>query len=204
MAQTKPGDVVTRIHNNHALRIGEYATAHPSRQLGTSIELSPRAAAAIHSLPITDVYAALATRPHGLTAVEAAARLQRYGSNLILEIKGTPLIVKFLANFTHLMAILLWAGGLIAFIAQMPQLGIAIWTVNLINGAFGFWQEYKAEKATEAVKRLLPHYARVVRRQEQRIFAEELLRGGVLLLLEGDHISAARQVCKYAPNVARS
>ena len=52
----------------------------------------------------------------------------------------------------------------------MPQLGIAIWTVNVINGVFSFWQEYKAENATEALRRLFPTYARVLRDgEEQRI-----------------------------------
>jgi magnesium-transporting ATPase (P-type) len=146
---------------------------------------------AIHTLPIAALFGALATQPDGLTQAEAAVRLERYGRNVIREIKSTPLVLKLLANFTHLMALLLWIGGLIAFVAQMPQLGIAIWMVNLINGAFGFWQEYRAEKATEALRRLLPHYARVRRgRQEQRILAEELVPGDVLLLAEGDHISA--------------
>lgn len=89
------------------------------------------------------------------------------------------------------MAILLWAGGIIAFLAQLPQIGIAIWMVNIINGAFSFWQEFKAEKATEALRKLLPSYARVLRDGEvQRILAEELVPGDVMLLEEGDRISA--------------
>ena len=54
------------------------------------------------------------------------------------------------------MAILLWVGGVAALVAQMPQLGIAVWAVNLINGIFSFWQEFKAGKATEALRELLP------------------------------------------------
>jgi Ca2+-transporting ATPase len=89
------------------------------------------------------------------------------------------------------MAILLWVGGAVGFIAQMPQLGIAIWMVNVINGVFSFWQEYRAEKATEALKKLLPSYALVLRDgEDQRIFAEELVVGDVMLLSEGDRISA--------------
>lgn len=89
------------------------------------------------------------------------------------------------------MAVLLWAGGLVAFITQAPQLGMAIWLVNLINGVFSFWQEYHAEKATEALRQLLPSYARVAREgHEQRIPAEQLVPGDVLLLGEGDHLSA--------------
>ncbi|HEX6033744.1 MAG TPA: cation-transporting P-type ATPase, partial [Anaerolineales bacterium] len=69
--------------------------------------------------------------------------------------------------------------------------GIAIWMVNIINGAFSFWQEFKAEKATEALRKLLPSYARVRRDgEEQRILAEELVPGDVILLEEGDRISA--------------
>ena len=98
---------------------------------------------------------------------------------------------KLLANFTHLMAILLWVAGAMAFVAGMPQLGVAVWLVVLLNGAFSFWQEYKAERATEALRKLLPVYARVLREgQEQRIAAEELVPGDVMLLSEGDAISA--------------
>jgi magnesium-transporting ATPase (P-type) len=150
-------------------------------------------------LPVAAVYAALATQPDGLTQAEAAERLERNGRNAIREIKGTPLILRLLANFSHLMAMLLWAGGLIGFLAQMPQLGLAIWTVNLINGAFSFWQEYKAEQAVAALRRLLPTYARVLRDGvEQRILAEELVRGDVLLLAEGDHISADGRLVQEA------
>ena len=145
----------------------------------------------IQSLPIADVYQALQTRPEGLSQAEAEERLGRYGRNAIREVKGKPLYLKFLANFTHVMAILLWFGGIVGFIAQMPQLGIAIWMVNIINGVFSFWQEYKAEKATEALRQLLPSYARVLRNgEETRILAEELVPGDVMLLAEGDRISA--------------
>jgi hypothetical protein len=42
------------------------------------------------------------------------------------------------------MAILLWVGGIVAFIAHMPELAVAVWLVNIINGAFSFWQEFRA------------------------------------------------------------
>jgi len=62
---------------------------------------------------------------------------------------------------------------------------------DLINGALSFWQEYQAEQATAALRRLLPTYARVMRDgQEQRLLAEELVSGDVRLLAEGEHISA--------------
>jgi len=153
----------------------------------------------IHALPSSKVYRAMGTRPQGLTNAEAEERLRRYGRNAITEIKGKPLWLKFLANFTHLMAILLWAGGIVGFIAQMPQLGVAIWMVNLINGAFSFWQEYKAEKATQALRGLLSPYARVLRDgEERRILAEELVPGDVMLLAEGDRIPADGRLVEEA------
>ncbi|HZW35655.1 MAG TPA: cation-transporting P-type ATPase, partial [Candidatus Deferrimicrobiaceae bacterium] len=159
----------------------------------------PDALPGIHSLPTRMVYEALETRPAGLSGAEASERLGRFGRNVIQEIRGTPLLLKFLANFTHLMAVLLWIGGGIGFLAGMPQLGVAIWMVNLINGAFSFWQEYKAEKATEVLRRLLPTHARVLREgAEVRIPSEELVPGDVLLLAEGDHISADARLVKEA------
>ena len=147
--------------------------------------------ASIHTLSVPEAFSVLSSGPEGLSQDEAQKRLKHYGQNVITEVKGKPLWIKFLANFTHLLAILLWVGGIVALVAGMPQLAVAIWLVNVINGAFSFGQEYKAEKATEALKKLLPLYARVLREgQEERILAEELVPGDVILLEEGDRVSA--------------
>lgn len=148
-------------------------------------------ASSVSTLEPGAVPGALDTTLGGLTNTEAAARLTQYGRNELHEARRTPLYRKLLADFTHLMAILLWVAGALAFVAGMPQLGIAVWLVVLLNGAFSFWQEYKAERATEALRKLLPVYARVLREgQEQRIAAEELAPGDIMLLAEGDAISA--------------
>ena len=145
----------------------------------------------IHKLPVREVYGALETRFHGLTQTEAEERLRRFGSNAIPEIKRRSLFLGLLSNFTHLMAILLWVGGVVALIARMPELAIAIWLVNVINGAFSFWQEYRAEKAIRALRQLIPNHASVLRDGEKRrVLAEELVPGDVILLAEGDRISA--------------
>jgi magnesium-transporting ATPase (P-type) len=145
----------------------------------------------IQKLSTPEVYRALTTSPKGLTQAEAEERLRRFGRNVIREIGGKPLLIQFLANFTHMMAILLWVGGAVALIGGMHELAIAIWLVNLINGAFSFWQEYRAEKATRVLRQLLPQYVSVLRDGEkQPILAEELVPGDVMLLAEGDRISA--------------
>ena len=110
-----------------------------------------------------ELYDSLGSSPQGLTSDEAAKRLEQYGRNEIREIKGRPLIWKFLENFYHLFAIMLWVGGILAFVAEMPQLGWAIFAVIFINAIFSFWQEFRAEKATEALKKMIPHNAKVIR-----------------------------------------
>ncbi len=137
------------------------------------------------------VLAAMDTPASGLTAEVAAVRLLQHGRNELHEARRLPLSRRLLANFTHLMASLLWVAGGMAFVAGMAQLGVAVWLVVLLNGAFSFWQEYKAERATEALRKLLPVYVRVLRDgQEARIAAEELVPGDIMLLAEGDAISA--------------
>ncbi|KPL76089.1 hypothetical protein ADN00_12150 [Ornatilinea apprima] len=145
------------------------------------------------------VYALLQSCPSGLSEDEVKRRLAEFGRNEIQKEKGTPLYKKFLANFTHLMAILLWVGGVVALIAEMPQLAIAVWMVNIINGAFSFWQEFRAEKATDALKMMLPTYARVLRgAEETRIPVEDLVPGDVVLFGEGDKVSADCRIVQHA------
>ncbi len=157
--------------------------------------LSEEGSEPIYKLTLEEACEAMHTRPDGLTSAEAKANQEKYGKNVISQKKGKPIILVFLSNFVSLMAILLWIGGIIAFIAQMPELAIAIWLVNVINGVFSFWQEHRASKATEALKKMLPSYARVIRDgQEVQISAEDLVPGDIMLIEEGDKISADARV----------
>jgi len=165
----------------------------------SSSSVSTEQTKTIHALPVADVYRALGSRLQGLAEAEAALRLLRHGPNVIEEFRGKPLYLKFVANFTHLMAILLWAGGAVAIVAKMPQLAIAIWMVNVINGAFSFWQEFRAEKATAALRKMLPHFVRVLRDGgERQVPAEAIVPGDVMLLSEGDRISADGRLVEEA------
>ena len=143
-----------------------------------------------------EVYRELDTSPQGLGSEEVQKRLKIYGPNVISKVQENSLSA-LTDNFTHLMALLLWAGGLIAFFAGLPQLGISIWLVNLINGIFSYWQERRAEKAISALARMLPAYSRVLRDgHEHMALANELVPGDVILLGEGDRVSADARIIK--------
>ncbi len=146
---------------------------------------------AFFPLPIEDIYKELGTDSQGLSENEAAIRLERFGPNVLKEVRGKPLPLRFIENLTSLFALLLWTGGILSFVAQMPELGWAIFAVIIINAAFSFWQEYKAERALEALKKLLPRNTRVIRSGAKReVPANDLVPGDIILLEEGDAVSA--------------
>ena len=135
------------------------------------------------SLTGADALAAMGSSAAGLTSDQAANLQAKYGKNLIQAAKKKSPVLAFLSNFTHLMAILLWAAGIIALVAGMPELCVAVWLVNLINGCFSFWQEHQADKATEALKKMLPSYVNVIRDgQQSQVLAEDLVPGDIMVL----------------------
>ena len=151
----------------------------------------------IAALSGDDVLRVMGSSAAGLTNERAAELQGRFGKNLIQAGAKKSPIIAFLSNFTHLMAILLWVAGFIALIAGMPELCVAVWLVNLINGCFSFWQEHQADKATEALKKMLPSYVNVIRDGEQlQVLAEDLVPGDVMVLAEGDKISADGRVIR--------
>jgi len=145
----------------------------------------------INQLPTEDVYTELGSSEEGLSNQEVSERFEEYGPNQIEEVKKKPIIYKFLANLYQLLALLLWAASVLAFLIGTPQLGVAIIAVIFINAIFSFWQEYKAEQALEALKRILPSTAKVIREgEETEILSGNLVPGDLLVLEEGDNISA--------------
>ena len=138
-----------------------------------------------------EVFGLLESGPEGLSSEEAQRRLQRYGRNVLEKRGGVPLWRKFLANFVHFFAIMLWVAAVLSWIGDMPELAIACVAVIVINGIFTFWQEFKAEKAIESLQKILPKRARVVRDgQERDIDAEELVPGDLVVYEAGNSVSA--------------
>jgi sodium/potassium-transporting ATPase subunit alpha len=160
----------------------------------------------IVNLPIADVLTSLKTSERGLDDGEAGRRVAEFGPNRIEEVRGKPLWLRFLGEFTHFFALILWAAAALAFFAEwrnpgegMQALGVAILAVIMVNGVFSFWQEYRAERALTALRRLLPQQAKAVRGGELREIAADLLvPGDVVLLQEGDNIPADCRIIESA------
>lgn len=145
----------------------------------------------IWSLPAEAVPAALQSTPDGLSHAEAQRRLERFGANRLPSLRRRPLLLRFIDQLVHFMALLLWVAGALAFAAGTPQLGWAIWAVVLINGAFSFWQDYQAERTLAALKRSLPRQVRLWRNGVlTELPAEALVPGDRILLEEGDQVPA--------------
>lgn len=127
----------------------------------------------------------------GLSSDEAAARLARAGPNVLAEAERPHWLGRFARNFTYFFALLLWAGAALAWIGDQPQLSVAIVVVIVVNAVFSFAQEYRAERAVEALRRILPQRVRVRRDGRPReIDAQEVVVGDILLLAAGDRVSA--------------
>lgn len=145
----------------------------------------------IWSQPADDVYATLGASPQGLSDSEAASRLKQNGFNELPEPPHRSLVLRFLDQLTHFMALLLWVAGILAFVSHTPELGWAIWAVIWINAIFSFSQEFQAEQALAALKNVLPVQVKAYRNGNISIIpARELVPGDVIQLEEGDRISA--------------
>ncbi|QGF24712.1 cation-translocating P-type ATPase [Raineyella fluvialis] len=149
----------------------------------------------VHRLTADEALHALGSAETGLTAARADELLSTHGPNLLREPARRPLALAFLSEFTSSMALLLWAAGLVALVAGIAELGVAIFAVNVINGVFGFWQEYRAERATEELKKMLSTHACVVRDGEiLEVPTQDLVPGDLLVIAEGDRIGADARV----------
>jgi magnesium-transporting ATPase (P-type) len=127
----------------------------------------------------------------GLSGAQVRRALADTGPNVLAEEERPHWTLRFVRNLTHLFALLLWAGAALALLGGQPPLSVAIVAVILINAVFSFAQEYRAERAVEALRRVLPQRARVRRGGRTReILAEELVPGDVMLLAAGDRVSA--------------
>jgi calcium-translocating P-type ATPase len=146
-------------------------------------------------LSALDLLALLGSGSQGLTTIEAARRLRACGANQLERVRRRPLALRLLEQFWSFFALLLWVAGGFAFLAGMPELGWAIFAVIVVNGVFSFFQEYRAERAVEALQELLPQEITVLRDgRAARVPAALLVPGDLVRLEEGNQVPADGQL----------
>ncbi|MGZ8716562.1 MAG: cation-translocating P-type ATPase [Gaiellaceae bacterium] len=138
----------------------------------------------------------------GLSSREAQRRIVQFGGNVLARRGGRRWPRELVQQFTHPLALLLWAAAGLAWAAGIVAVAVAIVVVIVINAVFAFVQEMQAERAVEALAAYLPPQAKVLRdRCEQVIDAAELVPGDVLMIDEGDRISADARLLEGALEV---
>jgi P-type Ca2+ transporter type 2C len=156
------------------------------------MSLPTQPAARPWTIAAADVAAALSTDPErGLSAPEAAARLLHYGRNELVERGKKPPWRLLLEQFTNAMIIVLMIAALITALLGDLKDTVVILAIVVLNGIVGFVQEYRAEQALDALKRLSSPTARVVRDGETILVpAPELVPGDLVRLDAGDIVTA--------------
>lgn len=126
----------------------------------------------------------------GLRQEEVSKRRKIYGLNKI-EAHETSNITRFLRQFKSPFIYLLFGAALVSFFFDNHIEGSVIIFIILLNGLIGFYQEYKANKALQFLKKYLISYIRVIRDgQEIKLLKEELVPGDIVVLYPGDIIPA--------------
>lgn len=145
-----------------------------------------------HHLSISEVVNLLETQSEqGLHSLEAQRRQQHYGPNALTPKKGKGSFVIFLEQFNQPLIYILMASAVITGLFQAWDNMTVILIVLFINPIIGFLQESKAIKVMEALARVMPSKATVIREgQKQQILASELVPGDLVYLQSGDRVPA--------------
>ena len=145
----------------------------------------------MHHKELKDLYKELNTSAKGLTAQEAKERLEKYGPNEIKEKKPISPIKIFLSQFNNFIVYILIAALVISLFVGENVDAIVIAAILILNSIMGFVQEYKAEKAIQALKKMASLKATVIRDgKEQDIDSSQLVPGDVILIETGDKVPA--------------
>jgi potassium/sodium efflux P-type ATPase len=142
----------------------------------------------------------------GLSSTEAASRRERFGPNLLDATPPVPQWRRFLGQFANPLVYLLLVAVVVSLVAWVldgshgvPFEAIVIIVIVVLNGVLGYVQEARAEQAVAALQRLAATTAGVVRDgREERIPAADVVPGDVLVLAQGDSVSADARLADAA------
>lgn len=152
-----------------------------------------------HQKEIEDVIEELNSSPQGISEDEARKRLEKYGLNELKEKKKKTPFMMFLDQFKDFMILVLIAAALISGVIGELSDTIAIVIIVILNAIIGFVQEYRAEKAMEALKMMAAPAATVIRGgMPANIPASQLVPGDAVILEAGKIVPADMRLIELA------
>jgi Ca2+-transporting ATPase len=152
-----------------------------------------------YSLSRDDVLTALRSTVQGLSADEAHRRLQTYGYNELTEQHRVTRLEILLDQFREIFVIMLLVAASVALVTGEVVDAITIFAIVVLNTVIGFIQEYRSEKALEAMQQLTAPHARVLRAGlDITIPATEVVPGDILCIETGDRIAADARLLQEA------
>ncbi len=152
-----------------------------------------------HSLDVKQALERSGSSENGLSAQEAAKRLEQYGRNRLAEPKGKSRFTMFIEQFKSVLIIILLVAAVISFAVGEVMDAVVIFAIVIMNAAIGFYLEIKAEKSIYLLKQLLSLRARVLRGGEvSDIDSEYLVPGDIVLLESGSRVPADLYIIESA------
>jgi Ca2+-transporting ATPase len=144
-----------------------------------------------YAMPVEAVLKQLDTSENGLSRAEAARRLEQYGPNTLKEEKKiSPWEILF-GQFKNFLIILLIAATVISLFLGETLDAIVIFAIVIASALLGFYQEFRAEKAMEALKAMSSPTASVIRDGEEvEIPSADVVPGDIMVLTAGDRMPA--------------
>jgi len=149
-----------------------------------------------HTMSVAQVVDELKTDAEkGLTEEAALRRRREYGSNELQTEEGISWLAMFFQQLTDFMVlVLLGATAISLFLGEMVD-AVAIMLIVVLNAVFGFVQEFKAERALDALQKLAVPHTRVIRNGEEiLIAARDVVPGDVVVLQAGDRVPADARI----------
>ncbi len=150
-----------------------------------------------HAMNVSECLDKLGSSEEGLSLAVAEERIAQFGENALTEKKQPNLFLRFLAQLNDFMVMVLIAAAVISFVsgflrgeADIAE-PIIIITIVVLNACLGLFQESRAKKALDALKKMSAPTALVIREgTQERIDAAKLVPGDIVILSAGDYVPA--------------
>ncbi len=149
------------------------------------------------SIETKEVIDRLDSDKKGLTQDEAKRRLEEFGENKLPEKGKTNIFKLIIKQFKDFLVLILVIAAIISWLSGSMVDVYVIIGVIIVNAAIGFFQEFKAEKSIESLKKLIKHNAVVLRNGEKEIVeAIKLVPGDIIEMEEGKSIPADARIIR--------